>query len=92
MVGALRDGYIKKLHDETDELWVSHALDMKRIKDFDSSQELSFTWKKSKAGVDHAFHATLYAFTAAKLMLAASTGYQLNLPMVSTFKVESARA
>ena len=64
---------------------MAHASDLKRVRDFDSDNELSFSWRKSKLGLDHAWHATLYADTAAQI-LGVAQGNVYGLPMLATFK------
>lgn len=87
----VKAGYILKRRDDMDETWVSHATDMKRVKIFDNNNELSVKWEKSRKGVDHAWHATLYAWVAAHLIHTGS-GYGGSLPMLSTFKRKPAEA
>lgn len=48
--------------------YIAHCLDMKRIQVFDKNNELTYRWDKSKKGVDHWHHSTLYLFVACKLM------------------------
>ena len=86
LMDAVRYGTLKKVSDESDDLWMAHAVDMKRIREFDNNNEMVFSWRKSKMGIDHAWHATLYAFTAAKLLTTVSS-FGGSLPLLSTFKV-----
>ena len=82
----VKSGLILKRRDDNDELWVSHATDMKRVKTFDRDNELSVTWQKSKRGVDHAWHATLYAWVAAQL-ISTARGSTVRLPLATSFKM-----
>ena len=82
----VKSGLILKRRDDNDELWVSHATDMKRVKTFDRDNELSVTWQKSKRGVDHAWHATLYAWIAAQL-ISTARGSTVRLPLATSFKM-----
>jgi len=86
----VKSGFVKKRKDNTDETWIAHACDMKRIKTFDRDHELSVKWQKSQKGVDHAWHATLYAWVAAH-MIHAGRSSTVRLPMLSTFKVKENR-
>lgn len=87
LMEAVRAQEILKVSDDDDDLWVAHAIDMKRVKTFDKDNELSVTWAKSKLGADHLWHATLYAFTASRI-LGISSGYSGGaLPLLSTFRV-----
>ena len=86
LMDAVRYGKLKKVSDGMDDLWMAHAVDMKRVREFDNNNEMVFSWRKSKLGLDHAWHATLYAFTAAKLLTTIG-GFGGALPLLSTFKV-----
>jgi hypothetical protein len=87
LMEAVKAGEILKVHDENDQLWVSHAVDMKRVKTFDRDNELCVTWVKSKAGNDHAWHATLYAYTASRILGVARFAQGGSLPLISSFKL-----
>ena len=70
-MGAIRGGQIRfKSNQEQVEI-VSEHCDMKRVKIFDDSNEIVFTWKKSALGNDHYHHAGLYMFIASKMRGAA---------------------
>lgn len=72
---------------DSDGLWVKHLTDMRRIKDWDSvSQEIKFKWVKSSDGEDHLHHSVLYAYIASQMM-GVSSGSNIVLPMLSTFRV-----
>lgn len=87
LMEAARSGEILKVRDDTDAMWIAHAIDMKRVKTFDKDNELAVTWVKSKLGADHAWHATLYAYTASRILGVAS-GSGARLPLISTFQVK----
>jgi hypothetical protein len=82
----VKSGFILKKKDEHNELWMAHAMDMKRVKTFDRNNELCVTWQKSRKGVDHAWHATLYAKVASQL-ISTGSGYATRLPLLSSFRV-----
>jgi len=87
LMDEARTGGILKVRSELDETWISHACDMKRVRLYKAdSQELMTTWRKSERGQDHAWHATLYAWTASRL-LGTSAGFSGALPLFSTFKL-----
>lgn len=86
LMEAVRAGEILKVKGDDDNLWVAHAIDMKRVKTFDRDNELAVTWVKSKMGADHAWHATLYAYTASRI-LGVSGPSRVSLPLLSTFRV-----
>lgn len=46
---------------------IEHHLDMRRVKVFDASHEVAYTWQKSKAGTDHWHFSGLYLYIAARL-------------------------
>lgn len=62
------------VESEEAKLWVEQMCDMKRIREFNSDNELAFTWKKSEEGNDHYHHATLYMRTAASMLGVAGRG------------------
>lgn len=51
---------------EHDDLIKSHYKDMRKVRDY-RFEEIRYTWIKSKQGVDHFWHSTLYLSMAAKL-------------------------
>lgn len=87
LMESVKSGFILKVKSDTDETWIAHATDMKRVKAFDKDNELTVTWQKSRRGVDHAWHATLYAWVASHL-IGVSAGYGSRLPLLSSFRVK----
>ena len=85
LMEEVRSGGVLKLKDANNEMWITHATDMKRVKVY-QNEDLVSTWKKSEKGRDHAWHATLYAWTAARL-LGTVASYAGSLPLFSTFKL-----
>lgn len=85
LMNCLRQGFLKKISDDTDEAWITQLQDMKRIEKFTGNNELEHVWSKSREGNDHYHHATLYAKTAAE-MLGVSHFRPMRLPVLTTFK------
>ena len=70
---------------KVDQELVTHFRDMKRVQVFDKSNQMRYTWKKSK-GVDHFMHATLYLFIATRLRQTAGVWSTPGVvPFVSSF-------
>lgn len=67
LMEEIRNGQIHKISDENDGIWRIHLTDMKRVKEFDKNEDLSYVWKKTK-GDDHLHHSLLYASTAAQML------------------------
>lgn len=85
----VRTGLILKVSDKHDEVWKSHLLDQKRVKEF-SGEEMITVWRKTQ-GEDHLHHSLLYA-RVASLMLGVASGAFAGWPMVlGKFKVEEAK-
>jgi len=63
----VRGGRITFFESDQKDIIVDHIVDMKRVKQFTSNNELEFVWVKSKKGVDHYFFALLYLYLASKL-------------------------
>ena len=53
-------------NDEDAALFVSHALDMTRIQDFEHN-EMAYVWRKSETAQDHFFHTLGYLHVACRL-------------------------
>ena len=87
LMEAAKSGEILKVRDENDALWVAHATDMKRVKTFDRDNELSVTWVKSRLGNDHTWHATLYAYTASRILGVARIS-NTPLPLLHSFTIK----
>lgn len=87
LMDAIRQGHIRKMRDEMDDTWVEQLQDMKRIERRNTDQEVEFIWNKSKEGNDHFHHATLYAWTASR-MLGISHSRIILPAMISRFKVK----
>lgn len=86
-MGFLRDKKWHILEDENKETIISHMTDMKRIREFDSVEELRYVWRKSERGQDHFHHSAVYTWVAAKLRGLA--GNRVLLPsLVDSFKVK----
>lgn len=66
-MGAIRGGAVTFAPTQEQLEIVAHFTDMKRVKIFDNSNEMIFTWKKSPTGNDHYHHAGLYAYVASKM-------------------------
>lgn len=62
--GLAARGQAAQLRD----VFVEHLQDMKRVKQFNHDDELSFAWKKSASGNDHFHFTTMYAFVASRLL------------------------
>lgn len=91
LLGMVKSGDLAKSHDENDEVWIAHALDMKRAKKFTRDNELVYSWVKSKQGMDHAWHATLYAVVASRIMGVSKPGLIIPVSaMLGSFRVKSA--
>lgn len=87
LMGAIRKSMISKKPDENDDLWVQHLTDMRRMKDWDArAQEIVYKWVKSADGEDHFHHSLLYCYIASQMM-GVSSGSEVRLPMISTFRV-----
>ena len=72
-LGALRGGMITFAPTDEQTEIVAHHTDMKRVKIFDDSNEIVFTWKKSPTGNDHYHHAGLYLYIASRMRGVAHT-------------------
>lgn len=70
---TIRDGEYK-------EGVIKHLMDMKRIRDFNTDNELVFSWKKSAKGQDHFHHTLLYLYVASRLLATAVN--VVNVPAV----------
>lgn len=68
---------VGNVEDEESKVWVEQMCDMKRIREFNSDDEMAFTWKKSDDGNDHFHHATLYMYIAAQMLGVAGSGIQI---------------
>jgi hypothetical protein len=66
---AVRQGKIGFKDSANKSLIIEHHLDMKRVKTWDKSGEIVYTWSKSKVGNDH-FHHTCgaYLYTASQIL------------------------
>lgn len=67
LMEAVRGEGITIREDENREKIEKHLRDMKRVKEFGSTGEERFVWKKSDKGEDHFHHALLYTFVASRL-------------------------
>lgn len=63
----VRAGLVAFKNCEMKQEIINHHLDMKRMKVFDDSNEIMYTWKKSTVGEDHFHHAMCYLYIAARL-------------------------
>lgn len=82
----LRNKQILKVSDDLDVTWAQHLTDQKRVREFDTKDELVFVWRKS-AGNDHLHHSLLYALIASK-MLGVASGCAAPLPLISSFRIK----
>ena len=87
LMGDVRAGFVTKVKDENDDLWIAHMQDMKRVKGYDQENELRYVWRKSQGGDDHFHHATLYAWVAGH-MLGVSRPLIIMPTGIMSFRVE----
>lgn len=80
LMDFVRSGALGVVENQEHESFVSHMQDMKRLKDFNTDNELVFSWKKSAKGRDHWHHTLLYTYIASRLLATAQNVAQL--PMV----------
>jgi hypothetical protein len=86
-----REIVIQQQDTELDEEFQKHLLDMKRIQQFDTSQEMSYTWVKSSQAVDHFHFSLLYCYVAARLRGVMTRDVTFaGVPLISRFKVQQA--
>ena len=76
----IRTGNAGIIDNEHRESIIKHMMDMKRIKDFNTDNELVFSWKKSAKGQDHWHHAFLYTYIASRLLATAQN--EVGVPMI----------
>jgi hypothetical protein len=67
----VRAGNLAIVDSEYREVTIRHMMDMKRLKDFNTDNELVFSWKKSAKGQDHWHHTLLYTYIASRLLATA---------------------
>jgi len=83
----LRGGGLHKVSDKNDDVWVSQLQDMKRVKQYTAEEELAYVWQKSTAGDDHFHHASLYAWTASRML--GMTRSMIVIPtLITSFRVK----
>jgi hypothetical protein len=73
----VRSGKLAIRDCELKEQIIQHMLDMKRVKEFNSDNELVFAWKKSSKGHDHWHHALAYTYIAARLVATATSSARI---------------
>jgi len=59
-------------HDAEDDIFPRHCTDMTRTQTFNRTEDLIWTWEKSKEAQDHYFHALGYLHVACRLVPAVS--------------------
>jgi hypothetical protein len=75
---------------DDDELFEKQLLDMRRVQEFDSNQELTWTWVKSKVQNDHYHFSLLYLYIACMMRGAANREIPLGagVTLMRSFKVK----
>jgi hypothetical protein len=89
LMDFIRGGSITFFEDENKEELMKHCMDMKRIKEFTSDNEMAFVWKKSAKGIDHFHHALQYCYAAARLRGVSQNGAIIPVSL-HKFRVKSA--
>jgi len=84
----VRSGNLVFVEDGNRDTVTAHLQDMKRIKNFTSDDEISFTWQKSSKGDDHFHFALLYTWLAMQLR-GVSRGMIMIPSYVGSFKVKT---
>jgi hypothetical protein len=81
----VKAGYIQKVSDEHDNVWISHMMSQKRIKQF-VNNELTLNWVKTN-GQDHLHHSVTYLLIASRL-LGLRSGFGGTLPLFNTMTLK----
>jgi hypothetical protein len=84
LMNIVRSNTLLIREDANKETIISHMMDMKRLKDF-QSLEIAYTWRKSSTGEDHFHHAMLYMWIAS-MMRGVQTGGNAAIPLIGKFK------
>lgn len=65
---AIQSGFITKMHDDSDDVWIDQCLDMRRGSVMSLSGEMVYKWIKSDKANDHYHHATNYMYVASQMI------------------------
>lgn len=87
LMDGIRQGDVLKVEDEHDEVWVDHCTSMSRVKEWTPDAEMSYIWRKSEAGDDHLWFATLFAHIASQIIGVSKPGVVLPI-VLGTFKMK----
>ncbi len=91
LLGVIKSGEMKwaPISADDDEVFEKQMLDMRRVQVFDTNQELTWSWVKSKAQNDHYHHSVHYLYVACLLRGTAHRALTFGgVPVISKFTVK----